>query len=151
MTAELEERLRRVEDLMEIHQLFIDYGMHLDAGRFDDYAQLFAADGEIRLGPLGAARGREQIRETMTKALDGLVGKTFHVISSPVVQLDGDRATSEVMWTMIQRGDDGRPEVAMLGRHRDELVREDGRWRIRIRRGLIDVPSRYPGAATPSA
>lgn len=146
MSADLEARLRRMEDLMEIHQLFIDYGMHLDAGRFEDYAALFAAEGEIRLGPLGKAKGRAQIRDTMTKALDGLVGKTFHVISSPMVQLDGDRATSEVMWTMIQRGDDGKPEVAMLGRHRDELVREDGRWRILVRRGLIDVPTMYPGA-----
>lgn len=146
MSADLEARLRTLEDLMEIHQLFVDYGMHLDAGRFDDYAQLFAKDGEIRLGPLGKAKGREQIRATMTTALEGLVGKTFHVISSPTVRLDGDRATSEVMWTMIQRSDDGTPDVAMLGRHRDELVREDGRWRIQVRRGLIDVPSTYPGA-----
>ena len=146
MSADLEARLRTLEDLMEIHQLFVDYGMHLDAGQFDEYAQLFAKDGEIRLGPLGKAKGREQIRATMTTALEGLVGKTFHVISSPTVRLDGDRATSEVMWTMIQRSDDGTPDVAMLGRHRDELVREDGRWRIQVRRGLIDVPSTYPGA-----
>ena len=144
MGPELESRLRRVEDLLEIQQLFIDYGMHLDAGRFDDYAALFATDGEIRLGPMGRAKGRIEIRDTMTRALDGLVGKTFHVISSPMVQIDGDEATSEVMWTMIQRGDDGRPELAMLGRHRDQLVREDGRWRIRVRRGFIDVPSSYP-------
>ena len=146
MGPELESRLRRVEDLLEIQQLFIDYGMHLDAGRFDDYAALFATDGEIRLGPMGRAKGRIEIRDTMTRALDGLVGKTFHVISSPMVQIDGDEATSEVMWTMIQRGDDGRPELAMLGRHRDQLVRENGRWRIRLRRGFIDVPTSYPKA-----
>jgi len=147
MSADSEARLRRVEDILEIHQLFIDYGMHLDAGRFDEYSQLFATDGEVLLGPMGKAKGREQIRETMTRALDGLVGKTFHVISSPMVQIDGDSATSEVMWTMIQRGDDGKPEVAMLGRHRDKLIREDGRWKILLRRGLIDVPSVYPTGA----
>ena len=79
MGPELESRLRRVEDLLEIQQLFIDYGMHLDAGRFEDYAALFATDGEIRLGPMGRAKGRIEIRDTMTRALDGLVGKTFHV------------------------------------------------------------------------
>jgi ketosteroid isomerase-like protein len=143
--SSLEDRLQRMEDLMEIHQLFIDYGMHLDAGRFEEYSNLFATDGQIRLGPLGKAQGREAIRETMIRALDGLVGKTYHVISSPSVQLNGDTATSEVMWTMIERGDDGQPRLAMLGRHRDELVREDGRWKISVRRGLIDVPNRYPG------
>ncbi len=145
--SSVEDRLQRMEDLMEIHQLFIDYGMHLDAGRFEEYSNLFATDGQIRLGPLGKAQGREAIRETMTRALDGLVGTTYHVISSPTVQLNGDTATSEVMWTMIERGDDGQPRLSMLGRHRDELVREDGRWKINVRRGLIDVPSSYPGAA----
>ena len=29
----------------------------------------------------------------------------------------------------------------MLGRHRDDLVREDGRWRFARRRGLVDIPS----------
>lgn len=146
MDERLEARLQRLEDLMEIHQLFTDYGMHLDAGRFDDYAALFARDGEIRLGPLGKAKGREEIRATMAKVLDGLVGVTYHVISSPMVELRGDEATSEVMWTMIRRGDDGNPELAMLGRHRDELIREDGRWRIKVRQGLIDVPRTYPTA-----
>jgi hypothetical protein len=140
----VEERLRRLEDILEIHQLFIDYGMYLDAGKLEEYSLLFATDGEIHLGPLGTAKGRDEIRTTMTRVLDGLIGKTFHVISSPMVQIDGDTATSEVMWTMIQRGDDGRPDLAMLGRHRDRLVREDGRWRIRSRRGFIDIPSAYP-------
>ena len=142
--TELDARVRRLEDLLEIHQLFIDYGMHLDAGRFEEYSQLFATDGEIRVGPLGKAKGRAAIRDTMAKALDGLVGKTFHVISSPMVTIDGDAATSEVMWSMIQRGNDGKPELAMLGRHRDQLIREEGRWKILVRKGFIDVPSSYP-------
>jgi uncharacterized protein (TIGR02246 family) len=144
MSADLEARLRRMEDMMEIHQLFIDYGQHLDAGRFEEYSQLFATDGEIRLGPMGKAKGRDAIRETMTKVLADTVGKTFHIISSPMVKLDGDTATSEVMWTVIQDGKDGRPEVGMLGRHKDQLVREDGRWRIQIRRGYMDVPTTFP-------
>jgi hypothetical protein len=145
--SDLEARIRRVEDLLEIHQLFIDYGMHLDAGRFEEYSQLFATDGEIRVGPLGKAKGRPAIRDTMAKALDGLVGKTFHVISSPMVVIQGDTATSEVMWSMIQRGDDQKPELAMLGRHRDQLIREDGHWKILVRKGFIDVPSSYPSGS----
>lgn len=142
--AAIEARVRRAEDILEIHQLFYDYGMHLDAGRLDEYSQLFARDGVAKLGPMGSATGPAEIKALMTKVLDGLVGKTFHVIGSPMVELDGDEATSEVMWTMIQRGDDNQPEVAMLGRHRDRLVREDGRWRFRERRGFIDIPSTYP-------
>ncbi len=142
--ASLEERLRRVEDLLEIHQLFVDYGAHLDAGRFDDYAALFSAEGEISMGPLGRARGREAIRDLMAGTLAGRVEESYHIISSPVVQLEGDEATSEVMWSVIHRDADGQPRLTMCGRHRDRLVREDGRWRFARRKGYVDIPATYP-------
>jgi len=146
-TESVEQRLRRLEDLAEIHRLFVDYGRHLDAGDFDAYADLFAADGEVRLGPMGSAKGRDEIRALMQRALAGVVGTSYHLITSPCVQIDGDTATSEVMWTVIQRGPDGAPVVGMIGRHRDELVREDGRWRFRLRRGFVDIPSVMPTEA----
>lgn len=143
MTEHLETRLRRLEDLAEIHQLFVDYGSHLDAGDYAAYAALFAADGEVLLGPLGRARGPEAIQALMERVLDGVVGNTFHIISSPVVALSGDSATAAVMWTVVERSADGSPRLSMIGRHHDELVREQGRWRFRSRRGHIDIPSTY--------
>ena len=140
----IEQRLRRLEDLEEIRQLFVDYGQYLDAGDFEAYADLFAADGEVRLGPMGSAQGRDQIKALMEQALAGVIGTSYHLITSPRVQIDGDTATSEVMWTVIQRGPDGAPVVSMIGRHRDELVRENDRWRFRKRRGFVDIPSAMP-------
>lgn len=144
MGTDIEQRLRRAEDILEIHQLFIDYGMHLDAGRFEEYGALFAREGELVVGPMGTAKGPTEISALMATQLEGKVGLTFHMIGSPMVQIDGDHATSEVMWSMIQPGPDGKPELAMLGRHRDQLVREDGRWRFQRRKGYIDIPNVYP-------
>jgi uncharacterized protein (TIGR02246 family) len=143
MNTSDEARLQRLEDLMEIHQLFIDYGMHLDSGDFDAYAALFATDGEVLMGPLGRAVGPTAIKELMTKAIGDKVGSTFHVISSPMVQLSGDTATSKVMWTVIS-GVANQAELMAIGHHRDELVREDGRWRFKKRRGYFDIPSTMP-------
>ena len=143
-TETLEARLRRLEDLAEIQQLFIDYGHHLDAGDFDAYASLFAVDGEVKLGPMGRAQGRDEIRKLREGVLAGGVGTSYHVISSPRVALDGDTATSEVMWTVVSRGSDGRAVLGLIGRHRDQLVREGGRWRFRERRGFVDIPSAMP-------
>jgi len=142
----LEDRLKRVEDLLEIHQLFVDYGFHLDAGRFDDYASLFAEDGEVLMGPMGRAKGREAIRELMAGQLGERVGTSYHIISSPVVELNGDEASAEVMWTVIHRQADGQPRLSMCGRHRDSLVREHGRWKFASRRGYVDIPSTYQGS-----
>jgi hypothetical protein len=79
----------------------------------------------------------------MRRTLDGRVGDSLHIISSPQVIIDGDRATSQVMWTVVHRGKDGQPRLTMIGRHHDDLIREDGRWRFHKRRGTVDIPSTY--------
>jgi hypothetical protein len=133
-----EARLRRLEDLEEIRQLFVDYGYLLDLGDYAAYAQLFAEDGELLLGPLGRAKGRREI-ETMMAHVGG--AGSLHLITSPIVTLDGDRAVARVMWTVINRAEDGTPFVGMVGHHEDELVREAGRWRFQRRRGFVEIPS----------
>ena len=148
MDSTIEERLRRLEDLSAIPQLFIDYGEHLDAGDFDAYAELFAEDGEVLLGPMGRARGRAEIKALMARALGAQVGSTFHIVSSPRIVLDGDAATSTVMWSVITNADDGLARLSMCGHHHDRLVRRDGRWYFARRRGTVNLPSALPGSAT---
>jgi hypothetical protein len=133
-----EARLRRLEDLEEIRQLFVDYGYLLDLGDYAAYAQLFAEDGELLLGPLGRAKGRQEIESMMARV--GGAG-SLHLITSPIVTLDGDLAVARVMWTVINRAEDGTPFVGMVGHHEDELVREAGRWRFRRRGGFVEIPS----------
>jgi uncharacterized protein (TIGR02246 family) len=140
---ELAGRLRRLEDMDEIRQLYIDYGRHLDAGDAAAYATLFAKDAKLRLGPVMRANGREEIERVaatvVTPAADG-AARSVHVLSSPRVELagDGDTATGECVWTAISLAADGSPKV-LVGRHVDELVREDGRWRFARRAGLVDI------------
>ena len=73
-------------------------------------------------------------------------GQSFHVVSSPVVTLQGDRAEARVMWTVISRDDSGGAQVGMIGHHHDQLIRRDGRWRFLRRAGHVDIPSAYPTA-----
>jgi uncharacterized protein (TIGR02246 family) len=145
---ELLARLRRLEDLEAIRQLFVDYGHHLDRGDLDAYAELFGEDGELLLGPMGRARGRAEIRALMGRATASSAGRSWHLVTNPIIALDGDRATAEVMWSVVVRAEDGKAVLSMLGRHRDVLVRNDGRWQFQRREGHIDVPSRYPGGAS---
>jgi uncharacterized protein (TIGR02246 family) len=147
LPTELEDRLRRLEDIAEIHQLFVDYGLALDAGDFDAYAELFAEDGEVLLGPMGRAKGRENIKTLMSTTLARGAGSSFHIISSPQVRLDGDTATSTVMWSVVTADESGRAGLTMIGRHLDDLVRERGRWKIARRRGLVDIPKLLPPTA----
>jgi len=139
----LEARLRRLEDLEAIRQLFIDYGYYLDHGEFENYGKLFADDGEVLLGPIGRASGPQAITELMTKTLSGRQGMSYHIITNPIIKLDGDSATTDVMWTVVVKDDAGKPHVSMLGRHRDTVVRQRGEWKFKRREGYVDIPSRY--------
>jgi 3-phenylpropionate/cinnamic acid dioxygenase small subunit len=145
MSDDIEARVRRLEDLLEIQQLFVDYGRHLDAHDFDAYAALFAEAGEVRLGPLGRAQGRDEIKALMQRTMVGMASSNYHLVTNPTITLDGDRAQATVMWSVIDSGPDGAPVLTMLGRHVDVLVREAGRWRFEQRRGYIDVPKQFPG------
>ncbi len=143
MKDSFEQRLQRLEDLVEINELFIEYGRALDDGDLERYVSLFSQDGRIDLGPIGRAQGRHDIRRVMAQALEGLVGSSFHLITSPQIALAGDTATATVMWTVIHQDAQGQPQVTMIGKHHDDLIREHGRWRIALRRGTIDIPRRY--------
>jgi ketosteroid isomerase-like protein len=136
----LHDRLQRLEDLEEIRNLYIDYGRHLDACDADAYAALYAENGKLRLGPIMNADGRAQIREAALKTLrpqpDGS-RRSVHLLASPHIELNGDTATGECVWTAIAAAEGG-PKI-LVGRHLDELVREAGRWRFASRRGVLDV------------
>jgi uncharacterized protein (TIGR02246 family) len=136
----LEERLKQLEDLNEIRQLYIDYGRHLDAGDAAAYASLFGRDAKLRLGAVMRADGREQIlqvaQKTMRRAPDGS-RTSVHIISSPRIEINGDNATGECVWTAVSIST-GTQKI-MVGRHIDELVREEGRWCFAKRRGLLDI------------
>jgi SnoaL-like domain len=141
-------RLRRLEDLEQIRQLFIDYKHVLDGKDFSGYASLFAEDGEF-VAIAGGARGRAEI-EAMVAAMPGTdllaanVGDDFHLVLNPQVQLDADdpdRARAQSTWAYVVKGDDGGPVLAKLGHYDDELVREDGSWRFLRRAAPMDIPA----------
>jgi hypothetical protein len=55
--TDLTERLARLEDVVEIQQLFVDYGRRCDEADHSGYAALFTEDGEVDLGPLRLGAG----------------------------------------------------------------------------------------------
>jgi 3-phenylpropionate/cinnamic acid dioxygenase small subunit len=127
-------RLGRLEDIEEIRALFLRYADCLDANDFAGYAGLFASDGEL-LAQLGAAVGPAAIQALLEERLGTAIAKaravSFHVISNPVIEVDGDRATARVLWSYLtQRAEDPHPILIQAGHYTDDLRRENGRWKI---------------------
>ena len=62
---------------------------------------------------------------------------SVHLSANPVIDVDGDTATSELDFLVVGRGDDGRARSTLVGRYRDRLRRlDDGRWVITSRVGV---------------
>jgi hypothetical protein len=136
-------RVQRLEDLAAIDRLFLDYRRHLDARDMYAYSRLFCADGEWS-GRTGSAVGPDGIQQMLEANLSPnppAPGATsWHIVSNPTVELDGDRATAQVTWALIRRGEGDQPVVALLGHYDDVLARESGRWKFKRRQAHIDIP-----------
>lgn len=78
---------------------------------------------------------------------------TFHMmISNPVIDVTGDTATAQFMWTGVMNETiDGRPVLWEQGREYDLLVKQDGEWRIKKRTVIADsgLPERYAATYEP--
>src|SRR5689334_22213296 len=145
----VEERLRRLEDLEQIRQLFVEYKRVLDEQDFAAYGALFAADGEFIATPeqgLQQAKGPAAI-QALVEAMPGSLlgsepGADFHVVVNPLIELDAadpDRAQAQVTWLYVVKGEDGAPALCKLGHYDDKLIREAGRWRFLRREAPTDI------------
>ena len=140
----VEARLGRLEDREAIRRLFLDYRRNLDQKDFRAYAELFARDGEFIAGTM-RAKGPDAIFELVDGMLGTLLtergGDDVHLVANDTIELDGDRATAEVTWVYILRGEGDVPVIAKLGHYNDVLTREDGRWKFLRREAPTDIPA----------
>jgi uncharacterized protein (TIGR02246 family) len=142
--SSIEDRLRRLEDTEEIRRLIQDYRRHLDTFDLVSYGQLFAAEGEW-LGGTGYGKSPAGITAMLTERLPAPKGgpqSSWHLLTDPVITVDGDHATGELNWSWVGRGDDGAPVMRLLGTYTDSYVREDGRWRFRTRVAQTNIPAK---------
>ncbi|HWW64850.1 MAG TPA: nuclear transport factor 2 family protein [Sphingomonadaceae bacterium] len=128
-------RLQHVEDELAIRRILIDYAAFLDGRDYASYAALFTADGEWANGA-GSHKGRDAIRAMLESTL-GPAGapnrSNYHIISNPRIDIDGDRATATSRYLFVMRGPNGQPVPSLAGIYRDELVRQNGAWKIKRR------------------
>src|SRR6187399_2798794 len=130
----LEQRVQRMEDESAIRRMLIEYGAFLDAKDYRSYAALFAPDG-VWQGGFGTFTGPAAIEAMLTANLGAAEARfvnkaNFHMLTNPLITLDGDRAHVESKYLFWTRSPDDRPTPLLAGRYVDEFVREDGRWKI---------------------
>ena len=122
----------------------------------EDFGAFYTEDAVFDVNGI-VAQGRGAIEAFYTDTGDDeeapAAQGTFHMmISNPVIDVNGDTATAEFMWTgVINRGIQQPPELLEQGREYDLLVRQDGQWRIKKRTVIADsgLPERYMATYQP--
>jgi len=120
----------------------------------EEFAAYYTEDAVFDVNGI-VSTGREAIEALYADTGDDAPAAqgTFHMmISNPVIDVDGDRATAKFLWTGVMNASlQGRPEVWEQGREYDLLVRQDGEWRIQKRTVIADsgLPERYAATYQP--
>ncbi len=137
-------------DVVEITQLLYRYARAIDAKDWKALERVFTADARIHYAvERGAELRFPQLGAWLARAMT-IFKATQHVITNPLVELDGDsaRSTSYLTGTHVQlRRDTGEEVLTTEGSlYTDELVRTHEGWRIAARRlERIWVDGRYLG------
>jgi uncharacterized protein (TIGR02246 family) len=142
----LEKRVQQLQDEKAIREVVIRYGEYLDARDYAAYASLFASDG-VWTGGFGSFTGPAAIQQMLEKNLGkppaGFINKAnFHLMTTVVVDVDGDTAKARSRYTFFTASPENRPTAALAGRYVDEFVREKGTWKIKRRTTYGVIPYR---------
>ena len=118
-----------VEDYLALTQLKHEYCYRIDDGDYDEWVALFAEDGTF--GPINDEffEGTEGLRRFAEEVFDESYDFTAHVVSNPVIEVDGDEATGR--WYLHLRYETSEGDVGWSqARYEDEFRRVDGEWRF---------------------
>lgn len=139
-------RLDELEGREQIRQIFVDYAKYLDSGNHAGYASLFASDG-VLIAALGEAVGPAAIEQVLDENLGpqvrGHLPQAVHVMNNQQIDIDGDTGTTDVVWFYLTTDVDGVPTVLQCGRYHDDLVRENGAWKLK-RHDITRIMGRSP-------
>jgi hypothetical protein len=130
---ELEARVRLLEDRLEIARLMATYGPAVDSGSSTVTGALWADDGVYDSG-VGTWTGPDGIGGMVQGEMHQSIihGGSAHVISAPLITIDGDTAVS-ICYAQLLRWDGDAFRVWRTTANRWEWRREPDGWRITYR------------------
>jgi hypothetical protein len=133
--AELDQRLRRLEDESAIQRLVMSYGPAADSGQSKFAAGLWLEDGEYDWDANGEPhRGSGAVAAMLqSDAHRQLMSEGVAHFGGPLlVEVEGERATA-VNYSLIMRRDGRRFYLWRVSAVRWDLERSGSTWRVRSR------------------
>ena len=126
------------DDHREIERLIFLYPYHLDEGRFDRMAQLFA-DADLYIGEEIVAssdpRAVVELWARFVRRYANGTPRTRHIATNVLIEDDGpDRARAYSYVLVVQHTPAALLAPVIAGDYLDRFAKVDGRWRFTERR-----------------
>jgi hypothetical protein len=152
-SADLESRLRTIEDKLAIYELIASHPPSADTGHADYTSSVYVENGVFDRGPtLDGAEGAKAIAAFIQRPEhdEAIRSGLAHFAGLPLVDLRGDTAIVTSYLMIVHLDHDGRPRdlpnhgastgyrIHRVVVNRWELERRDGRWMI-AKRTLLPV------------
>jgi uncharacterized protein (TIGR02246 family) len=136
MVAALSERVGRLEDVQAIKSLHRSFTRAVADREFTDLADYFCSDAVIDMRRHGPISGRNAIAEHFAGMAAVPLAGAGYVLSSPVIDVDGDTATGTWTWhrlyaePSVDAQHDGLRVAWQEGRYQCHYRRTDAGWRF---------------------
>lgn len=129
---ELEERVRRLEDLDEIKELHREYLFLISNLDFDKALDCFAETITVDIAQYGVRRGKEEVTRFFKEVIykNVLQSKDGHFTGQPVISVEGNKAKGH--WMFYRFVPEPSPVRWVQGRYDCEYVKENGKWKFSV-------------------
>ena len=135
------DRIRAIEDRLEIHTLLTTHGAAVDAGAADFWIDRWTEDSWVQRpadpgrhsGDYEGRYGRDDLRDEINSPELEALRETglSHLNTAPIIELDGDTAIATNYTTLVKLHDNAY-NILMVVVNRWTLRRENG-WKITSR------------------
>lgn len=153
---QLARRAARLDDQAEVTNLLDTYGYAVDGKRWDQAADLFAADGTLELGLRGVYVGKASIRHALDQfGPQGLPDgePNDHVYLQTLVSIAPDGRTAQARGVELIMSSAGGGELGE-GVFENAFVKRDGAWKIQsvhfYPRMIVDAALGWAKSAKPA-
>lgn len=139
-------------DRIQIEDVLTRYYYDLSVGKSHELADYFTADavldvdGTVATGHAQIAKLYERPEGASSPAATAQRRRGHMLLTNPIINVEGDRATAHVIWTGVMNEGIGKPpSLYEQGREYSELRKVDGKWLISKRYISSDsgLPDRF--------
>lgn len=129
----VEDAVRQLKDIHDIMNLEYDYCYSADDQNPFAYANCFAEDGVLDVGPGFGGRviGRDIIREFCRIGFPPAMSFSIHTLHNPRIEINGDTATGKWYWQASLTWAATDEAVWQAGIYDDKYVRTAEGWKIK--------------------